>query len=245
MKNRNIIPLFFALASIGTLSAEEANPVIEPAAKAILEESVKAVGGKEAILKIKSRQIEGKMVMAAQGIEMKMSLTQKGGTKALMKMESPGIIVDQGYDGETAWSKNSLQGIRELVGPELEQAKEAATISVELSTLNNLTSAKLLDDAEENGKTFKVIEITSKDAIPKTLYFDTDTKLLAQTVSKIATGPDTTVETTVSFSDYKELDGVKYPFTTKMKIIGQDVTLSVSSIQQNIEVDDAIFALPE
>ena len=67
MKNRNIIPLFFALASIGTLSAEEATPVIEPAAKTILEESVKAVGGKEAILKIKSRQIEGKMVMAAQG----------------------------------------------------------------------------------------------------------------------------------------------------------------------------------
>ena len=58
MKQRNILPLFLALAIPCALPAKEAAPAIEPAAKALLEESVKAVGGKDALLKIKSRVIE-------------------------------------------------------------------------------------------------------------------------------------------------------------------------------------------
>ena len=86
MNKKNIIPLVLALATASSLSAKEAAPVIEPAAKTILEESVKALGGREAILKIKSRELEGTMAMAAQGLEMKIKISQKSGTKVLTKI---------------------------------------------------------------------------------------------------------------------------------------------------------------
>ena len=245
MKQRNILPLFLALAIPCALPAKEAAPAIEPAAKALLEESVKAVGGKDALLKIKSRVIEAEFAMPAQGITMKMKIKQKSPEKMVTMMEAPGMTVEQGYDGKTAWAKDPIQGVRKLAGAELEQAKEAASISPELQLMKDLTSAKLLEDVVEAGKTLKVIKVTAKGTPPKTLYLDKETKLLAKMTSNVATGPDGEMEVTTFMSDYKELDGIKYPSSIKMKTLGQDIQVTYSNVEHNVELDDAIFALPE
>ena len=185
------------------------------------------------------------MAMAAQGIEMKMAISQKSSTKVLTKIEGPGIVVEQGYDGKTAWSKNSLQGTRKLEGPERDQVVNAVAISLELNTLDNLISAKLLEDVVEGEKILKVIEVTSKDSPAKILYFDSKTKLLARMTAKIPTGPGGEMMSTTLLSGYKESDGIKYPSVMQVKVMGQDVILTYSSIKHNVEIDDAIFAMPE
>ena len=246
MKNRKLIPLFLALATSGALSAKEPVAVIVPAAKAILEESIKAAGGREAMAKIKSRQIEGEMEMPAQGMKMKLSIKQKAPMKAIMKVEVPDMMTsEQGYDGKVAWAKDTVQGLRKLAGPELAQAKEGASIFPELEIIDNLISAQLLEDVVEAGKTLKVVKVTSKGASAKTLYFDKETKLLTKMTTSVATGPGGKMEVTTFVSNYKELDGVKYPTVMKMKMMGQDMIMTYSSVKHNVEIDDSIFSIPE
>jgi hypothetical protein len=246
MKKRNLLTLFLALTASGSLSAKEPAATIDPAAKAILEESIKATGGREAMARIKSRQITGKMTMPAQGMKMTLIMKQKAPAKTFTKMEIPEVMtIEQGYDGQRAWSKDSIQGLRELAGAELEQARESAAMFPELLIMDNLTSAKLLKEVEENGRTLKVIEVTSKDASDKTLYFDKATKLLAKMTSSFATGPDGAMAGTVSVSDYKEKDGVKYAAKVEVSVMGQEMQMTFSDVKHNIEMDDTIFAMPK
>ena len=246
MKKRNLVPLFFALAVTGPLSAKEPVAVIEPAAKAILEESITATGGREAMAKIKSRKIVGKIEMPAQGMEMTLTLSQKAPMKMVTKMVIPNMMTaEQGFNGETGWSKDTVQGVRKLAGAELSQAKESAAIFPELQIMNNLLSATLLEDVSEADQTLKVVKITSKESPAKTLYFDKETKLLVKMSSSMATGPGGEMEVTTFLGNYKEKDGVKYPSVMKMKMMGQDVTITYSSIEHNVEIDDAVFAIPE
>ncbi len=246
MKKQKLITLTLALALTLTSSAfaRKPTPAIAPAAKAILEEAITATGGREAMAKIKTRRLKGKMSMLAQGMEMQLTLTQKTPGKSYSKMEIPNVMtVEQGYDGEKGWSKDSIQGSRELQGAELDQAKETSALFPELVIMDQLLSAAILPDVEEDGKTLKVIQVTSKDAPAKTLYFDSETKLLSKMTSKFVTGPDAAMEITVSSSDYQEKDGVKFPSSSTMTVMGQEMKITFSEVEHNIEVDDEIFKM--
>ncbi len=244
MKKQKFLTLFLALAASGSLFAKEPVAVIEPAAKTVLEESITATGGREAMNKIKSRNGKGEVLMPAQGMKMSLILIQKAPNKTYTKMVIPDVMtVEQGYDGETAWSKDSIQGSRELKGPELDQAIESAAIFPELVIMDNLLSAKLLEEVEEDGKKLQVIKVTSKDAPERTLYFDKTTKLLSKMTSSFATGPDGSMEVTMSMADYKEKDGVKYASKMSMDVMGQKIQMTYGEVEHNTEIDDSIFTM--
>ena len=48
---------------------------------------------------------------------------------------------------------------------------------------------------------------------------------------------------TISMSDYKEKDGVKYAATTNMEFTGQKIQMIYKDVKHNIEVEDAIFSM--
>lgn len=244
MKKQNLIALFLAFAASCSLSAKEPVVLIEPAAKTLLEEAITAMGGREAMNKIKTRQVEGEMLMPAQGMKMSLSITQRAPMKVHTKMVIPDVMtMEQGFDGKTAWSKDSIQGLRELKGAEYNQAVESAAMFPELFTIDNLLSAKLLEEVEENGKKLQVAEVTAKGLPARTLYFDKDTKLLSKMISSVVSGPDGSIEMAFSMADYKEKDGVKYASTTTMEFSGQKMKMTFTEVNNNVEVDDAIFTM--
>ena len=248
MKKQNLVALFLSFAAASSLSAKEpvaeAKAVIEPAAKTLLEESITALGGREAMSKIKTRQVTGELLMPAQGMKMSLSVTQKAPLKTYSKMVIPDVMtMEQGFDGEIAWSKDTIQGFRKLEGAEFNQAVESAAMFPELYIMDNLISAKLTEEVEENGKKLQVVEVTAKDLPPRTLYFDKTTKLLSKVISNFASGPGGSIEMTIYMSDYKEKDGVKYAATTNMEFTGQKIQMIYKDVKHNIEVEDAIFSM--
>jgi phage I-like protein len=78
MKDRNNrrIDLVLAtlLAAVGLALSTGAATAAEPTAEALLDGYVTAMGGKAAMEKIDNRVTHGKMEMAAQGIEMKLTI---------------------------------------------------------------------------------------------------------------------------------------------------------------------------
>ena len=244
MKKLKLLPLLFTLSSTGPLSAKEpTTATIDPAAKAILQESIAALGGEEAMAKIKNRQISGTIIMGP-GTKMDFVMTQQAPSKIHSKMVIPETMtLEQGFDGEKAWSNDSIQGFRELQGAELDQIKQSGAIFPELVIMRDLLSAKLLDDVEESDQTLKVIEVTSKDAPARTLYFDQSTKLLTKMSSILSTGPGGSMDVTMSFGDYQEKDGVKYPAKMVTDLLGQKLQMVSTEVLHNIEIDEKIFTM--
>lgn len=52
------------------------------------------------------------------------------------------------------------------------------------------------------------------------------------------------IEQTVDLSDYRDVDGVKGPFTVKVSNPAQTVTISLTKVEHNKPIDDAMFARP-
>ena len=52
------------------------------------------------------------------------------------------------------------------------------------------------------------------------------------------------VEQTAEFSDYRAVDGVKVPYNVKATNPVQAYTVTVTSVEQNKEIDDTSFAKP-
>jgi hypothetical protein len=52
------------------------------------------------------------------------------------------------------------------------------------------------------------------------------------------------VEQTTSFSDYRDVDGVKIPFQIKASSSVQSYTISIDKVKHNVAVDDALLVRP-
>ncbi|NOT59246.1 MAG: hypothetical protein HOP19_03365, partial [Acidobacteria bacterium] len=91
-----------------------------PTVDAVLENYVKALGGKEAIQKATSYTMKGKIELPAMSMSGPAEMVSKAPNKAFTKftLEGFGDIL-QGYDGKVAWAQDPMQGMRELSGVEL------------------------------------------------------------------------------------------------------------------------------
>jgi hypothetical protein len=112
---------------------EKATPL--PTVDSILENYIKAVGGKEAIEKIKSRSMKGSFNLEAFGVaDAPIEMFSKAPNKTAMKIDIPGFgVINQVFNGSTGWASDPMSGLRELSGRELSQTKREADFYVELN----------------------------------------------------------------------------------------------------------------
>ena len=95
-----------------------------PTVQEILAKYVQAIGGRAANEKIKSRMSKGTQEIAAAGIKGTFEKYAAAPNKSISKAVIPGVgEITGGFDGQTAWSINPVQGNRDKQGEELAQAK--------------------------------------------------------------------------------------------------------------------------
>jgi hypothetical protein len=52
------------------------------------------------------------------------------------------------------------------------------------------------------------------------------------------------VEQTTEFLDYREVDGIKLPFRVTSTSSIQNFTITVTKVEHNLRIDDALFTKP-
>jgi hypothetical protein len=52
------------------------------------------------------------------------------------------------------------------------------------------------------------------------------------------------IEQTTEFLDYKEIDGIKLPFRLRSSSTIQNFTITVTKVEHNVKVDEALFPSP-
>ena len=86
--------------------------------------------------------------------------------------------------------------------------------------------------------------LTPRDGQPETRYYDKTSGLLVRTsmIMKTEMGE---IPAESSVSDYRKVDGVLMPFLVKQKVLGQEFTVTLQSVKNNVEIPKERFALPE
>lgn len=221
---------------------------VNKTAEQIIEDSIKASGGRAALAKIKTTVTEGTLSLPAQGINGTMAVQYKAPGKYRMSQTIQGIgETTSAFDGKVAWSKDPINGLRVLSGAELEQAKRGAE-----GTTNPLVQWKQLYKKWEvlgvrpvgTAKAYAV-RLTPKVGKPAVQYFDTKTGLLVR-MDQVLDTPNGQIASETYLSDYRTLDGIKTPFKVRSVIGGglAEVLMTFTSVKNNVPVDDSVFAKP-
>ena len=94
-----------------------------------------------------------------------------------------------------------------------------------------------------DGTPVMIVQGTNAPLLPVNLYFDTKSGLLVRLVRWNAT-PVGPVPTEINYEDYRDVAGVKMPFTWTVSQTYMQMTIKLTGITPNVPVDAARFAKP-
>ncbi len=215
-----------------------------PTADQIIEKYIQALGGKAAIEKITSRVIKGTIdipVAGASGtLEVYLKAPGKGGSIA--SLSGLGEFL-QGCDGKTAWTSDPFQGMRDLSGVELAAAKRESDLHDDLKIKQTFSKMTVTGKEKVGLLDAYVIQAVPVEGNPEKLFFDVQTGLLLRRDVEVES-PQGRIPSENYLEDYKEVDGVKIPHTTRQVTPAYTLTVKILEVKTNVPIDDAKFNKP-
>ena len=220
----------------------------------IVEKHLAAMGGRAALSKLTGQVATGTVVVSAQGadipgsVEISRKAPNKGRTLMKLDLSAFGageMIVDQRCDGKTAFSSNSMQGDREIAGDQLQSMLNASYPTPLLAYKEAGTTIELQGKDQIGGRAVIVLLYTPKTGPASRMFFDAETFLLARAMTKLNV-PEAggVIEQTSDVSDYRDVAGVKVAFSIRSTSPAQTVAITLSKVEINAPIDDAIFSRP-
>lgn len=212
---------------------KDANPVAKPTAQkvdasvtvaSVADKYLDAIGGKANLSKISSYTVNAAMSIQGQNIDMKMVKAQGG--KEMTQVTAMGQVVQkQVFDGKTGYSEQMGQKVP--MKPEQIAEKQKNTELFEEMAFAKSPEYKLAGIEKVGGEDSYAIK-----GPETTYYYSVKTGLkTGETRTVKAQGQEVSVPTT--FSDYKDVAGVKMPYTISVNQMGMDMTMKVKSYEIN------------
>ncbi len=209
----------FAVSTLSVAFASAAQAQALPAATEVIAKYVDAIGGKDAILKMKSVTQKQVMEIPAAGLTAEMEVHAAAPNKMSARTTLPGIgEMLQGFDGTTGWDINPMQGARVLSGEELAQTADNSDFyGSRLFPADKFKSMETLEQTDFNGeKAYKVRMVrTSGDTL--TFFFSSSSALLIGTEAAQTNQMGRMVIQT-KLSQYVTVDGIKFPTRTEVQV---------------------------
>lgn len=216
---------------------KDANPVAKPTVQkvdasvtvaSIADKYINAIGGKANLAKITSYTTNASMSMQGQNIDFKIVKAQGG--KELTTVTAMGQVVQkQVFDGKTGYSMQMGQKV-DITPEEIAEKQKNPELFEELGFAKS-ADYKLGGIEKIGGEDSYAIK-----GGDTTYYYSVATGLKTGETKKIkAKGQEMTIPTT--FSNYKEVEGVKMPYTISVSQMGMDMTMNVKSYEINKATD--------
>jgi zinc protease len=219
---------------------KEADLPADLTAAKVLDNYLAAIGGEEKIRAIQ----DVKMVMKAdmQGRELQITAVKKAPNKSKQEVTMGGMAVMSSVYNGTDASMNSM-GQKAPIDEKMKKdmAFEAAIIS-ELTIKDMELSAELIGVESIEGSNAYAVEVTKPSGSKTTYYYDAESGLRVRTSETIQTPQGEMVQES-DLSEYKEVDGVKFPFTITLPMGPMKMTANAESIELNTGIEDSEFAV--
>ena len=226
------------------------NPVSEaPAAisgdvtaSQIIEKYIDAIGGKQALESVKNitTKATGKAEAMGRKIEIAITTYQADGDKMCQEMSMDGRLMNkQVFDGQNGWAE-AMGRTQDSEGKDLERQKESARLFPELFYTSPGFEIKLAGTEKINGNDAYKVEVKSPSGAFANEYYDLVTGLKVRVVA-VMEMQGQTIESVSDYSDYRPVDGIKFPFVMKQTVAGQTIETTVDEIDLKTPVDPARF----
>ena len=220
----------------------------EKAAIEILEKNVKAVGGRDALARIKSIEIQSELAVLGRTVKVR-RISDVAGNRSVQRQDSGGGggIIETGFDGKRAWQKAAhFRGYLEASNP---QAKSLMRGGVNLpgANLYNYQSSgrkfARLADEPIGGVNYSVVKSgyadeTGRETAVK-YYFDPKTFLIKQIVTGNA------VTQTEIFDDYRKVGDLTIAFASTVTTPQVSLVSKIIELKFNVPVSDSLFEFEE
>lgn len=215
-----------------------------PTAEQILDKYYQALGGAAAIDKLKSRVMKGTLI-AGNGMEIGYELDQSGPDAVLAILTTPQAgVIERGFDGTVGWEKNA-RGVRDLADGEIYFLRRYPDLYKDIKLKEQFSRINFGGKQKIEGRDVYVLRGTTTAGKRETLFFDVETSLLVRRATSTTT-PVGTIPEQVEFDDYREVDGLKLPFTIRVSTVDPNysVVRKFSEIKLNVPIDAKRFNKP-
>lgn len=215
-----------------------------PTAEQILDKYYQALGGAAAIEKLQSRVSKGTLINNA-GVEIGYELNQSGPNSALAVLTTPQAgVIERGFNGTKGWEK-SARGVRDLTDAELSYLRRYSLLYNDIKLRDQFSRVSFGGKQKIDGRDVYALRATTTGGKRETLFFDVETGLLVRRTSATTT-PVGTIPEQVDFADYKDVDGMKLPFTVRFSSVEPTYSAvrKYTEIKLNVSVDPKRFNKP-
>jgi outer membrane lipoprotein-sorting protein len=219
----------------------------------IVEKAVVASGGREALAKVTSRATTGTMTMTTPGGDIKGTIAvlnqapnkmQTVVTLDLSPLGGGAMTIEQRFDGTDGWMTNSMQGEAVVTSGQLDTWRNTIFPSPFLDYKARGTKIELTGKDTLEGKDAYALLMTPAKGPTTRLWIDATTYQPVKSVTTVETAETGPLEHTVVLSDFRDVDGLKVPFTFVGSSAVQTFTIVVTKVEHNVDVDPARFVKP-
>jgi outer membrane lipoprotein-sorting protein len=234
------IALFFCLPL--ALPAQTADDVINA--------YLKARGGVAKIKAVQTERVTG-IITFAPGVEGPFFVERKRPLKMHMEITVNGQSLIRVYDGKSAgWIYNPFAPNASVVAM---SAGDLAGIADEADFEGPFVDYKAkgnqieyVDKEQIDGKIVQKLKLTGKQGDVGYFYFDASTGLVMKWQGMRKVG-DKELPWETYFRDFREVDGLKYPFLVESAAVDSDQIqkITATKIETNIPLNDSEFAKPK
>ena len=225
--------------------AASAKPAPMPTVDEVIDRYTRAIGGEAAIKNFKSLVSVGKLITTNRmtpPVAVALEIYRQPPDKFLIATTSPPATSYKGFNGAVGWEKDG-HGQRVIEGEDLSQLKQDADFFKYLKLRESYPGMRVLGKEKVGDREAYVVGATSRDGSREKLYFDAATGLLIRRYLSFKTALGSIPEVT-DFDDYKEVGGVKLPFTISWSRPPFTSTQKLAEIRVNAPVDDTKFEMP-
>jgi zinc protease len=203
--------------------------------KDIFDKHIESIGGVEKLNSVKSITITAAVTIPGAPFKPSAIIKEKFPNKSSMEMSVPnmGTLMTQKFNGEDGYIEQMGQKIPYEDDQKTEQ-KEKKGLFEEIYLDDSV--AQIVSLSPVDGKDIYKVQIKENSF----RFYEADTGLLIMTEeTTVAMGNE--IKTITKFSDYKEVDGVKYAFKREIITGPQTIVIEADQVILNEEIADDFF----
>jgi hypothetical protein len=214
-----------------------------PTVQQVFDKYVAAVGGRVAVAKFQTQVMKGTRE-ASQGRSWPFEATSKGADKFLMVIQVPQFgTVQQAVNGASGWINNPRLH-RALSASEFAELKHAAEL-FDVVKVKPTATMRVAGRRKMGDRDVIIVVDRPSEGVSQRFFFDAQTGLLLRIVALTDTVLNPLPEQ-IDFEDYRDVDGVKLPFITRVSKIDtyDSYTRIITEVKHNVPVEDKQFDMP-
>ena len=211
-----------------------------PSAEQILDKYLQAVGGADALKKIKSRVQKGNI--DASGTKFPIEVYSEAPDKRISISHPQGGSSVTAFNGEAGWL-SIRDGFHIMTAPEREAARIDAELYFPARIREMYKEFRVRPGEDINGRATYLVMAKDASRPALQLYVDKESGLVLRQ-TRVAETPLGRNPTQIDYADYKETDGVKIPYQWTLARPNGSFTIKVDQVQQNVPIDEKLFVAP-